>query len=708
MPEAVAHEARAGSRRERLIWLAVLVALCLWTAWRMGAFDLSTTVQTAGGPVEVPNTYATVDHPFHATRADALLESLREGELLRWVGNHQGGYPVEFYPLGIAWLDVGLWALLLGTVPIIAVHKLAVILVFLLPAVGFWILTRGDRLHPGVAVLAMAMHVAVPGHWLNGGYSEVAGWGLVTNVAGGSLALIASAALARFVLHRERGMGLLAIVAAAAGALSNPRSLFALVIAALAILLAAAWSHADLPVRTRLREALARIGLVGGIAALIAAPVILPLVRYQAEYFFLHYQFYEPIGLYLAAMDTAVTPLVLALAVGGVLSLPWLRRLVILRAMSLTLIGYMLFTVWVAMSSWIPPLVEQLEAPRLMPFQRQLMIYVAAALVGEGIRSLGGRMPAWQGTAARATAFVVLGVAVLAAFVRPVEMIPERYRGVVAQRDIPETFQSLSPISTTGVTEFADFRDAVRAGETLRVQGTSMFVVGNRDDWWHEQLWAPTESDAPFYYDDWLWYWTTTHQGPYDYRNGHYFPNPTYALTPEYFAANGISVVLVTDMYVAQGPAPREAARANAALEYERTIGSWDVYRVRHATAIVTNGDALPTRIEIQNQRISAAFGEGDGTILIRRNWFPRWEATVDGERVEITKRDDGYMELRAEPGSAEVELRYVVTALDWGARLASVVGVAGLVALVVGGRRLEGWLEQWTRSKKVPGADAA
>ena len=42
------------------------------------------------------------------------------------------------------------------------------------------------------------------------------GWGLVTNVAGASLALLTSVALARFVLNREFGMGVLATLIAAA------------------------------------------------------------------------------------------------------------------------------------------------------------------------------------------------------------------------------------------------------------------------------------------------------------------------------------------------------------------------------------------------------------------------------------------------------------------------------------------------------------
>ncbi|HWV22713.1 MAG TPA: hypothetical protein VNZ58_00855, partial [Thermomicrobiales bacterium] len=132
-------------RRELAFWLVVLLVLCLWVAWRIGAFELTRSVVVDGQTVTVPNVYAWVDHPFHAARAYNLLESLKHGEILRWIGNHQGGYPAEFYPLGVAWFDVAIWALLLGSQSIVAVHKLAVILIFILPAVAYWILARGDR-----------------------------------------------------------------------------------------------------------------------------------------------------------------------------------------------------------------------------------------------------------------------------------------------------------------------------------------------------------------------------------------------------------------------------------------------------------------------------------------------------------------------------------------------------------------------------------
>lgn len=665
---------------KRTIWisLGVLVGLCLWAAYRMGAFDLTSTVMVNGQAVTVPNMFAPVDHPFHATRGYTLLESLKDGEILRWVGHHQGGYPAEFYPLGIAWFDVLLWGSFFGSFPIIAVHKLTVIAVFLLPAVAYWLLARGDRMHPGVAVLATAIHFAVPGHWLNGGYTELVGWGLVTNVAGASLAMIASAALARYVVNREHGMGVLAILAAAAGAVTNPRSLFAVVIAAIAILIAAFITRNGEGLREQARQAVLRIGIVGGVALLLAAPVVLALFRYNSEYFFLHYNDYEPLSKFWDASASAVSIVVLLLAIAGVLVPFVIRGILVSRAMAIALVIYVFFTMGVATASRVPPLVEQLEAPRLMPYQRQLMIWFGAVAVWAVLRRVSEELHGFWKTIVPAAGFSGLALIILFVFIRPLDFIPENYHGM------PE-------VGTTGNQDFAEFQEAVGDAEELRDPGTSMYIVGNRSDWWHQQLWAPTETDAPLYYDDWLWYWTTTHEGPYDYRNGHFFPNPSPTFTSDYLADNGISVVMVTDMPEAGSPEPREAARNSPLLRYNTTVGVWDLYTVREPSSMITNGDALPENIEISNQRMTASFNDGDGHIVIRRNWFPRWEVVANGEPVEITHRDDGYMEVDVPPGAVDIEVRYQVTALDWIGRIAAVLGIAGVLAFTVRGRN---WFE--------------
>ncbi|HEV2072088.1 MAG TPA: hypothetical protein VGR29_00465 [Thermomicrobiales bacterium] len=679
MPEPGDQPVDDSGRVEGRVWLVLLLAMCLWAAWRIGAFDLTNIVTIQGREIEVPNVYAWVDHPFHATRAHLLLESLKEGDLLRWVGNHQGGYPVEFYPLGIPWLDVALWALFLGTMPIIALHKLAVVAVFLLPAVSYWVLARGDRIHPGVALLATALHFAVPGHWLNGGYTELVGWGLVTNVAGGSLALLASAALARFVVRREHAMGVLAVLAAAAGACTNPRSLFAVVIAAIAILATVTAAGDRQQAKARFTDAVSRIGLVGVLALLLAMPVVLALFRYNAEYFFLHYEFYEPVTeLWTASMSAVSLPVLIMAIIGtGVAILG--RPCTVAQSLAVTLVAYVLFTMAVAASSWVPPLVEQLEAPRLMPYQRQLTMYFGAWALGAGLQKISQQIPVWKRAYASSAVIMVVAVAALVIFVRPASFVPENFHG-------------LTPVDTTGDDDFPLFMEAIEEAESEREEGTSIFVVGNREDrayWWHQQLWAPVASPGPFYYDDWLWYWHRDHRGPYDYRNGYSFPNPGDALTAEYLRNNGISVVVVTDMSVPSGPSPRMAARTSPALALDTTIGQWEIYSVVDPTSIVSNGDSMPEDTEIDNGDIVARFDDGGGTVVVRQNWFPRWEAFASGEKVDITRRDDGYMELNVPPGPVSIELRYGVTLLDWVGRIAAIAGVAGTVGFTIRGRHL-------------------
>jgi len=676
-------------RRELAFWLVVLLVLCLWVAWRIGAFELTRSVVVDGQTVTVPNVYAWVDHPFHAARAYNLLESLKHGEILRWIGNHQGGYPAEFYPLGVAWFDVAIWALLLGSQSIVAVHKLAVILIFILPAVAYWILARGDRFHPAWAVLATAIHVAVPGTWLNGGYTELVGWGLVTNVAGGMLAVLASAALARFVLNREFGMGVVAIVSAAAGACTNPRSLFAVVIASVAILAVATVRDTEEGVARRFRDVLVRIAVVGVLALLLAAPVVLALFRYNGEYFFLHYQFYNPLTTYWTASVTAVTLPVLFVAIIGTVAAVVTRVAPVTLAMAVSLVGYVAFTAWVATSTRVPPLVEQLEAPRLMPYQRQLMIWMAVAAFAIAFSWLAGRWGQVRRWSVGPAVAAVLAVGFIVALVRPLSFVPPEYQG-------------LTPVATVGEPEFVQYQGAIEEASDVAPEGTAILAIGNRDDWWHELLWAPLATDKPMYYDDWLWYWNTTHPGPFDYRNGTYYPDPSLALTAEYFAVHGIGAVVVTDRGNIAG-VPREAARASDLLAFHETVGDWDVYSVKTPTTLVTNGDAEPASISVSNGRLTASFSDGDGTVVIRRNWFPRWQVYVNGERVPVIHREDGYMEVHAPAGPVEIEVIYGVTTFDWIGRVAAIVGAAGVVAFVIYGRRLLAGPETTTNAGTIP-----
>src|SRR4051794_21932959 len=76
--------------------------VALYVAVRMGVFALSVEAIISQGAARLPNTFASVDHPFHVARAEIVWRELASGNVVRWIGQHQGGYPVEFYPLGEA------------------------------------------------------------------------------------------------------------------------------------------------------------------------------------------------------------------------------------------------------------------------------------------------------------------------------------------------------------------------------------------------------------------------------------------------------------------------------------------------------------------------------------------------------------------------------------------------------------------------------
>lgn len=650
----------------RRAWGAALMILVITAMWWIGGFDLTNTLDSGR---TVPNTYGTVDHPFHASRAATLLESIGNGEILRWVGSHQGGYPVEFYPLGAAWLDVILWAAMFGSISILAIHKLAVAIIFVLPAAAYWLLARGDNLHPSVAFLAMAFHVAIPGFWLNGGFEELVGWGLVTNVAGATLAVISTILLARYVLNREHLHGVLAVLAIAAGAVTNPRSLFGIVLAAVAI---ASWSvvtEANKPISQRIRHVVVSIGMVGALSLMLAAPVIASLMRYNGEYFFLHYQFYDPISMFWSALEMALSPRILFLAIGGGILVFVARRVESLRVsqiLAITTVLYSLFTIWVSISSNPPPLVEQLESPRLMPYQRLLMLALAAVFVTLALRMVTIRLPQlWQE--------VIITVVVLSLGVGSIVMMSNR------GDEVPYNEHAMYSVSTVGDQRFAEIEDAVHLANDIRPQGTAIFVIGNHNEWWHEQLWAPGIEHGTYYYDDWLWYWHTDQPGPYDKPQGYWMQNPADALTEEYFQQHGIGVVMVSDMWVSSGTPPKVAAADSPILELQGSFGAWDIYSVRTPASLATRNGEMPDEVHWTNHKIEMTFPDGSGSVIVRQNAFPRWHAEVNGDPARITRTSAGYMEIEVPDGPAEITLEYGVTVLDWIARASAVTGVIGV-----------------------------
>lgn len=654
----------ADGRLRTLIWLALFSALVLWVAHRLDLFNIWTWVATGdGGRIRLPDTYATVDHPFHAARAETLRRALADGEWLRWIAHHQGGYPVEFYPLGVAWLEVAIWAGLLGALPIAYIHKVAVAIVFLLPLIGFGMLARRDRLSPGVALAAAAAHVSIDGWWWSGGYHELVAWGLITNVAAHVTTLFALVGLVAFLRSGSRWHTALAAGAAAFSLYCNPRSFLPLAVIGIAAVVAVC--AAGPPDRRPMRDVLAGLALVGGVAALLAAPEIISLVRFNDLYYFVHYERYDGISAFVDSSIQAVSgPVFVASVAGLVLGLAQPRR-VQTRAAALSLLLYASLTGFLSTGAALEGTVEQLELTRLMPFQRLLMIYLAAVAVHDLLRWVAQRAGAWLRHAVDAGLAGAAGLVLVLYVLFPPSFIPEGDRGLYA-------------IPTAADPAIADLEQAVRTADREAPPGTAVLILGTNVSW-HDPLWAPFWSDRPYFYDDWLWYWQTNHYGDYNPLIEHAYLNDASTLDAAYLGRHGIGAVVVT------GEAKPEAA-ASPLLSPLRT-GLYDVFLVREPVTIVTFDGASAIASTIAGQTVSAQGTVSGGAITIRRNWFPRWRAVVDEEPASITETGDGYMSVQTEAGEASIELTYAVDGWDWAGRAAAAIGLLALAFLIMPGR---------------------
>ncbi|MFL5760811.1 MAG: hypothetical protein ACJ789_13885 [Thermomicrobiales bacterium] len=634
----------------------LFAGLAIWAAARMDAFHWFASVTLPNGDlVRMPVGYASVDHPFHATRAETLQRSLADREILRWIGNHQGGYPSEFYPLGVAWLEFGLWGLLLGSLPIVVVHKLTIVLIFLLPGLAYFFCCRRDKLTPGIALLALAGQVAIGGWWWSGGYMELAVWGLVTNVAANVSLLFVLPALTGYLKDGTRRGAATAAIFSAFAIVTNPRSLIALATICVGVSLAVVLARD----RPAVRDIVYRLGTVLAIAGLLAAPELISLMRFSNLYYFVHYSGYDSLRDFWHSSIQAVSGPIFCLGIVGLVSALATPGRTLTRAIAITLTVYVLITGYLSTDAAAKSLVKQLETTRLMPFQRYLLMYLAAIGAYDALRwSIG-----------RASHLVVEGSLVGLAGVL-------LYLYVVSPPGlIPDTDRGLYKLSSTARPELAELRQAVKAADAAAPPGTALLVLGTNVSW-HDGLWSPMWSDRPFFYDDWLWYWQTRNYGDYNPTTEHAYTRDDSTINHDYFEHHGIGAVVVTG----------EASTAAAASPLLESIskGTYNVYVVRDPTTIVTFDGQNARTSQIGNEEISAN-GEGAaGMVTVRRNWFPRWSATVNGKPAPISQTKDGYMTIPISDGDTAVNLRYVVDRWDWVARGMSFAGFAVVVVTLL------------------------
>ena len=626
-------------------WGIVLVALT--ASWQLGAFTIHRGEGTG------PDTFASVDHPFHVARAEALRRSLLDGEILRWVGNHQGGYPAEFYPFGFAYGVVGLWFALLGQVPLATVHKLAIVSVFLAPALAYWWMARRDRWTPAVALAAFALHVSIPGGPWHGGSNELIAMGLAPNVAAALLALLSFAAMHAAVSTGNAQAAAWAALASAAALWCNPRSAIALVASAAGVWIATLVSRGG---GRPARRAALWIAGISATAALLAAPQVIALLRFGHLYHFVKYTSYASSLEYVSSAIAAVSWPVWVLALVGLVGpVRHGRTRPVTTAVALTLLVYVCVTLALSFVPWSMELVRQLETTRLMPFQRLLTIYLAAVGLAVAARAAADR---WLEPGPARSGVTRVGVAVMVT------------GSLIATLLLPRVERGTDPAMRS-------LESAIHAAAAGSQPDTAILIVGSASSS-HQQLWAPMVTDRPMFYDSWIWYWHTQHVGPYDpHRAAWYEPDQIRRLfSHEYLHRHGIGAVITT------GAAGESAATSSSLGRLHE--GIYTSYAVREVQPIITIGTRAPEAASIANHTVTAeAIGSGDDAVIVRRNWFPRWTAVVNGRPAPVERTQDGYMSVRLPRGPVSVALRYQLDAWDWTARVAAALGLVVVGSLL-------------------------
>jgi hypothetical protein len=296
-----------------------------------------------------------------------------------------------------------------------------------------------------------------------------------------------------------------------------------------------------------------------------------------------------------------------------------------------------------------------------MPVQRLLTIYLAAVGLHILAAVLVDRVswPRRRAVAIEAAAIAAL----LIVYVGTTRLMPFWSRG-------------LYPTERSAGPQMATFQQVLKLADEQAPPGTAILIVGTGMSG-HQQLWAPARLERTFFYDEWMWYWQRKHRGPYDpSRTSKYDPARIAEIfRGAYLDRNGIGAVVAV-------PWAQTAADAAPALR-RQFGGAFGLYRVVDPTPIVTLGGVRPATIAIGDERIEATGSSAGGEALVRRNWFPRWRATVNGRSAPIAETDDGYMRVAIPPGPVDLHLTYGFDRADVLARGAALVGVLlGFVAL--------------------------
>ncbi len=695
------------------LWTLALLALLLWTANQLQAFDWYTdhpAVDENGGIGGLPNTYTAVDHPAHLARERATADALRRGWLPRWISATQGGFPVEFYPVGGSTIVALLHLLSAGLIPLEVAHKLVIIGVFLLPPLAYWLIARREHLPLSVALLAAVLHLFVRGSWFGGGSRELIEYGLWPNVFAAYLTLFVLLWGADWLRRGDRRGLLLATAAATLAVYTNPRSIVAVAASCLAIGLVALSERvriADCGLRiaelrsrrragvfhraptARLQSAIllaGRSALFTLLVGLLSAALLLPLRAHQDLYHFTFYLWFDSArDVWRQVNETTPIKGVVGLATLGI-AVALLRRGFYARALAVQLLlSYLLITLvgWQWRES---PLFAQLEGPRLLTTLRPALIFLAAFGIHELLRAivrlvLGDllallrlrRAATWATTAAS----LLVGVTLL---------VGAHYFLVWDRGPLDRERRGLPVLETTDQPTFTAIEESARRFEAAAGPADKPLIMGNPpfrpagsmagefipnpEQPQHASFWIPALTGRDAFHNDYLWFWRTT-----DYADKELLQDEFWALERPFLTQHGLTMVLVDVWH--RDLIDHANSRPHLRRLYEGRPGGYSVYLVEPEdpgrglhNGWVTFSDGAVTALDVRPEHLTARGQTArPGTARIIINDYPRWRATVNGVATPIARTPDGYMAVPVPAGEVTVTLDYATEPVGWLAR---------------------------------------
>jgi hypothetical protein len=617
------------------VWTALVAMVALAALLVMTPAVRSLTFSHSGGLVEIPNGFRSGAHGWHISRAESVSHDVLRSGRSGWLTHHQGGYPAESAPVGVTWITVAIAKLSLGKFPIAYAHTIVAIGVFLLPAVVLVWIARRDGWPPPVGAVAAILHFVIPGAEGSGGYRTIVSAGRVEDAAAAACVVLFIPLLDAAVTSPSRRRAIAASLCAAAAVMMTPS-------AALLIIAVAAATGARYWRRT---------SEILGVAALLSSVAWVPLlessVLYQSAA-----QGYESAGAYAFELLAGVTPPVFLLAlVGAAVRVDGIGRLPILTLTAIAI------TLSAARSAGL--VIPYLEVPRLMAFERLLVLYLAAIGSHAALRITAHAF----GVSARTAdaAHLACAVVLALAFAGPWPTLPQDEKGLFA------------PTMSARI-ETADLAGALHAGVRRAPSATAVLIVGRNSE--APVLWAPVVQDGLFFYNDPVWHWRKSASpaldAAWDPRAG---TAASRLLSAEALASRGIGVV------IGERELWRKAVVSPPTLQRVYAGTYFDAFTVLNPSRVVDWSGTVAS-ISIADDEVTAR-GIVTGTeVQVRRNWHPRWRALVNGRPAPVRETHDGFMRVGVEPGVLDLQLRYT-----------SPLYVVALVATAAGAFMATAWL---------------